>query len=86
MIEVGSLISWWISPAQRSRFLLLSSMAIDIFSIPAMSSEAERVFSGANLTITDEGSSLHIDIPEALECLKSWFRSGIFTQDDLSKA
>lgn len=74
LLEVGSLISWWMSPAQRSRFPLLSSMAIDIFSIPAMSSEAERVFSGAKHTITDERSSLHMDTIEALECLKSWFR------------
>ena len=79
LIEVGSLISWWISPAQRSRFPLLSSMAIDIFSIPAMSSKVERVFSGAKLTISDGRSSLYIDTIEALECLKSWFRAGIFT-------
>lgn len=36
LIEVGSLISWWLSPTERSRFLLLSSMAIDILSIPEM--------------------------------------------------
>ena len=52
------------------RFPLLSSMAIDIFSIPAMSSETERVYSGAKHTITDERSSLHIDTIEVLECLK----------------
>lgn len=86
MIEVGSLISWWMSPAQRFRFPLLSSMEFDIFSIPAMFSEAERVFSGAKHTISDERSSLHIDTIEALECLKSWFRAGIFTQVDLSLA
>ena len=86
LIEVGSLISWWMSPAQRSRFPLLSSMAIDIFSISAMSSETERVFSGAKHTISDERSSLHIDTIKALECLKSWFRARTFTQDDLSQA
>ena len=36
-------------------------------------------------TISDERSSLHIDTIEALECLKSWFRAGIFTQGDLSR-
>ena len=41
LVDVGSLISWWMSPAQRSRFPLLSSMVIDFFSIPAMSSETE---------------------------------------------
>ena len=40
LVEVGSLISWWMSPAQRSRFPLLSSMAINVLSIPAISPEA----------------------------------------------
>jgi hypothetical protein len=35
---------WWI--AQESRFPVLSKIARDILSIPAMSSEVERVFSG----------------------------------------
>ena len=61
-------------------------MAIDVFSIPAMSSEPERVFYGAKHTISDERSSLHIDTIEALECLKSWFRAGIYTQEALSQA
>ena len=51
-------------------------MAIDIFSIPAMSSQTESVFSGAKLTITDVRSSLRIDTIEVLECLKPWFRAG----------
>ena len=61
-------------------------MGIDIFSTPAMFSEVEKVFSGEKLTITDEQSSLYIGTIEALEYLKSWFRAGIFIQDDLSKA
>ena len=52
-----SALSWWTRLEQRTRFLLLSKMAIDIYSIPAMSSEPE--------------------------CLKSWFRTGIYTQQDL---
>ncbi len=44
-------------------------MVIGIFCILAMSSEAERVYFGAKLTINDERSSLHIDIIEAFECL-----------------
>ena len=35
---------WWI--ANHERFPTLASMAWDIFSIPAMSAEVERVFSG----------------------------------------
>lgn len=87
LIEVGSsVLSWWVSRAQRSRFPLLSAMAIDIFSIPAMSSEAERVFSGAKHTISDERASLQIDTIQALECLKSWFRADLLTQEQLTKA
>jgi hypothetical protein len=52
----------------------LSLMAIDLLSIPAMSAEPERVFSGAKLTITDQRARLQGTTIEALECLKSWYR------------
>jgi len=58
-------------------------MAIDIFSIPAMSSEPERVFSGAKHTITDQRMSRKSETIELLECLKLWFRINIFTEEDL---
>ena len=58
-------------------------MVIDIYSIPAMSSEAERVFSEAKRTISDSRGSLKSETIELLECLKSWFRLGIFTKEDL---
>ncbi len=86
LLEAGSLIFWLMSPAQWSRFPLLSSRTIDIFSIPTMSSEAERVFSGAKHKISDQRLSLHIETIEGLECLKSWFQAGIFTQEDLFQA
>ena len=58
-------------------------MAIDIYSIPAMSSEPERVFSGAKHTISDQRMRLKIESIELLECLKSWFRIGLFTEQEL---
>ena len=58
-------------------------MAIDIHSIPAMSSEPERVFSGAKHTVSDQRNSLKAETIELLECLKSWFRLGLFTEEDL---
>lgn len=70
-------------PEQRRRLPLLSKMAIDIYSIPAMSSEPERVFSGAKHTITDQRCNLKIETIEMLECLKSWFRIGIYNQQEL---
>ena len=47
-------------------------MAFDILSIPTMSADPERLFSGAKITITDRRNRLGIDTIEALECLKSW--------------
>ena len=48
-----------------------------------MSSEPERVFSGAKYTISDQRASLKSETIELLECLQSWFRLGIFTEEDL---
>ena len=58
-------------------------MAIDIYSIPAISSEPERVFSGTKHTITDTRGSLKSETIEILESLKSWFQLDIFTEEDL---
>jgi len=52
-------------------------MAIDILSIPAMSDEPERVFSGARRTISWERAQLSAENIERMECLKSWQRSSI---------
>jgi hypothetical protein len=45
-------------------------MALDILSIPAMSDELERVFSGACRTISWERSQLDVQTLECIECLK----------------
>jgi hypothetical protein len=45
-------IAWWLEPTQQRDYLRLAQMAIDVFSIPLMSAEAERVFSGARRTIS----------------------------------
>ena len=58
-------------------------MAIDIYSIPAMSSKPERVFSRAKHTVLDSRGSLKSETIELLKCLKSWFRLGIFRKEDL---
>jgi hypothetical protein len=60
----------------------LSRMAVDILSIPAMSAEPERLFSGAKITITDRRNRLGSDMIEALECLKSSFGILDFHGDD----
>jgi hypothetical protein len=45
-------LEWWCQDQQRQRWPRLSYMALDILSIPAMSDEAERVFSGARCTVS----------------------------------
>jgi len=52
-------------------------MAIDLLSIPAMSNEPERVFSGARRTISWDRMQLGRENIEKIECLKSWMRNNM---------
>jgi hypothetical protein len=52
-------------------------MAIDILSIPPMSDEPERVFSGGRRTVSWDRAQLEVETIEMRECLKYWKRSGI---------
>jgi len=54
----------------------MAQWAYDTLSIPAMSSECERLFSGAKLTITAQRKSLLPNIIEAVEMMNSWYKRG----------
>ena len=41
------------------------------------------MFSGAKHTVSDQRNSLKSTTIELLECLKLWFKLGIFTEQDL---
>ena len=56
--------------AMQSRHGALSKTVPDMPSIPAMSAEPERLFSGAKISITDRRNRLGIESIEALECFK----------------
>jgi hAT family protein len=73
----ASALAWWCHDIRRQRYPRLSYMAIDILSIPAMSDEPERVFSGARRTISWERGQLNPETVEITECLKHWKKSGI---------
>ena len=73
----GTALQWWLDPTSRADYPRLSQMAIDILSIPSMSAEAERVFSGGRRTITWDRMRLGSTNIEYTECLKSWLRSHI---------
>ena len=51
-------------------------MAYDFLSIPAISSECERVFSSCGLMTTPESSNLSGDMLAHQECLSNWSRRG----------
>ena len=73
----ASALTWWCHDTQRQHWPQLSCMAIDILSIPAMSDELERVFSGACHMISWERGQLDPETVEMTECLKHWKKSGI---------
>jgi hypothetical protein len=52
-------------------------MAIDILSIPPMSDELERVFSGARCMVLWDRGQMELGTIEMRECLKHWKKSGI---------
>lgn len=67
-------LQWWLEKSQRKRWPRLSQLAIDIHSIPAMSAEPERIFSGGRRTISWDRGNLSIETLELLECQKNWAR------------
>jgi hypothetical protein len=79
-IGASSALSWWLEPTQQTSYPHLHRLAVNIFSIPAMSAEAERVFSGARCTITWDRSRLSVKTIEYTECLKHWIKNGLLDQ------
>ncbi|XP_073287623.1 putative transcriptional regulator tpeD, partial [Primulina huaijiensis] len=69
-------LEWW-QQRGSNQYPLLSKLAFNLFAIPAMSSEAERVFSHGKKMITDERYNLKADIIEADQCLKNWLLRGL---------
>jgi len=63
--------------ARRQAYPRLSRMAMDIFTIPAMSSEPERVFSIAGVMVTDRRNRLKATTLQAAQCLRWWWKDGV---------
>ncbi len=74
-------LQWWCQSSQRKRWPRLLVFAVNILSIPAMSDEPERVFSGGRRTISWERMQLGILSIEHTECMKSWHRSDILVEE-----
>lgn len=53
-------------------------MALDLLSIPAMSTECERAFSCAKRLLSPLRNRISKELLEALMCLGAWYRRGLF--------
>lgn len=71
LIKVGFLILWWINSTQKSKFLLLLLMTINIFYISTISSKAKKIFSEAKLAIINKQLLSYINTIKAFKYLKS---------------
>jgi hypothetical protein len=76
----ASPIDYWIS--KRFTWPHLTALALDIYSIPVMSDEPERVFSITGAAITPRRRSLHGDKVGYLMCLKAWSQSKLIEFDE----
>lgn len=77
VLIVHSPIPYW--HEQRYRWPEHAQLALDTFSTPAMSDEAERTFSEAGAVINTRRRLLHANTIEHIMCLRSWRRRGLFT-------
>jgi len=68
------LIEYWSKVFNIRGMRDLTQMALEILSIPAMSAEPERIFSGARITLTDTRCSMGDEALAKLECTKSWIK------------
>jgi hypothetical protein len=67
-------LKWWYCAEQRSLYPCLSCIVIAILSIPAESSEPERIFSGARRTCSWDRLRLKCITIEMIECIGNWLR------------
>jgi hAT family C-terminal dimerisation region len=83
------LLLYWLD--KQAQWPQLAKMALDFLSIPAMSSECERVFSSCSMQTTPHSSRLTAELLWKQECLKNWQRRGFiemmsaFSAIDLGK-
>lgn len=76
-------VEWWI--ANEERYPILSKLALNIHSIPAMSAECERVFSNTKLVLTERRCRMGDNAIEANQVLRSWIRGGLIAFEQSAK-
>jgi hypothetical protein len=68
-------IQYWL--LRRRQYPRLSRMAINLFSVPAMSSKPERISSLAGKIATAQRGHLKADLIGAAQYISSWEKSGV---------
>lgn len=76
-LDVANPLGWW--SRHQSEYPVLYRIALDLFSIPGMSAECERVFSQTKKMITDERNRLSPETVEADQLQKQWLMRGLVT-------
>ena len=67
-------LEWWCKQRQRSRYPYLHRYALDLLSVPAQSSEIERVFSECKASLTQQRNRMEIATLEQVQQMRSWLR------------
>jgi hypothetical protein len=68
-------IPYWV--AKKNVWPQLAAMALDIFSVPAMSDEPEQIFSQTGHILAPRRRSLTSKSMEQLMCMRSWLKHGV---------
>ena len=68
------LIEYWSNMFNIRGMRDLAQMALEILSIPVISAEPERIFSGTRITLTNRRCSMGDEALAKLECTKSWIK------------
>jgi len=70
----GTALEWW--SKQADDYPRLQYLARDIFSIPPMSDEPERVFSSSRRVLSWDRARLSDEVLQRLQCIKHWKKNG----------
>jgi hypothetical protein len=78
-------VAYWMS--KRTTWPELSSMALDIFAVPPMSDEPERLFSSAGHTMSPRRRLMLDGTLESLLIMKSWLQQDVIrvTKDEIKQ-
>ncbi|GLB45148.1 putative hAT family C-terminal dimerisation region [Lyophyllum shimeji] len=82
--QVKDVLKWWAS--KRGIWPNLSRMALDYLSIPATSTDVERVFSRGRILLSHTRNRLSPQTTRALMCLGGWSLLGLVKDSDVKAA